>query len=104
MKLPALDRKLLRDLWEMKGQAVAIGMVLAAGITMFVTYLSNFDSLGRTRAVYYDRYRFADVFASLKRAPLRLEERIPEHHISGRRVHVRDRGFLEIGDPIPAPC
>ena len=33
---------------------------------MFVAYLSNFDSLQRTRAAYYDRQRFADVFASLQ--------------------------------------
>ena len=43
---------------------------------MFVTYLSNFDSLQRTRAAYYEGARFADVFASLKRAPRRLEARI----------------------------
>ena len=76
MTLSALDRKLLRDLWGMKGQAVAIGMVLAAGIAMYVTYLSNFDSLRRTQAAYYDRFRFAEVFASCKRAPLRLHERL----------------------------
>jgi putative ABC transport system permease protein len=56
----------------MRGQALAIGAVLAAGITMFVTYLSNFDSLRRTQGTYYDRYRFADVFAAGKRAPERL--------------------------------
>ena len=33
----------------MKGQALAIAAVIAAGVTMFVTYLSNFDSLQRTR-------------------------------------------------------
>ncbi len=43
---------------------------------MFVTYLSNFDSLQRTRALYYERQRFADVFASLIRAPQTLEDRI----------------------------
>ncbi len=78
MSLSALDRKLLRDLLGMKGQAIAIAMVLASGIAMYVTYLSNFDSLQRTRAVYYDRYRFADVFASCKRAPLRLEQSLRE--------------------------
>ena len=71
-----LDRKLLRDLWEMKGQALAIAAVIGAGVTMFVTYLSNFDSLQRTRDAYYERARFADVFASLKRAPASLEQRI----------------------------
>ncbi len=74
--IPILDRKLLRDLWEMKGQAFAIAAVVAAGVTMFVTYLSNFDSLRRTRAEYYDSARFADVFASLKRAPDSLREQI----------------------------
>ena len=75
-RVPALDRKLLRDLWEIKGQAFAIAAVIAAGVTMFVTYLSNFDSLQRTRAEYYERARFADVFASLTRAPSTLEARI----------------------------
>jgi putative ABC transport system permease protein len=78
MKISALDRKLLRDLLGMKGQALAIGVVLAAGVAMYVAYLSNFDSLQRTRAAYYERFRFADVFASCKRAPLRLEERLRE--------------------------
>jgi putative ABC transport system permease protein len=72
----ALNRKLLRDLWEMRGQALAIGSVVAAGVTMFVTYLSNFDSLQRTRAEYYERQRFAEVFASMTRAPQTLEDRI----------------------------
>ena len=54
----------------MKGQALAIAMVVAAGIAMFVMYLSNFESLRATQQAYYERQRFADVFASLKRAPL----------------------------------
>ncbi len=75
-RLRALDRKLLRDLWEMKGQALAIAAVMAAGVTMFVTYMSNFESLQRTRAAFYETARFADVFASVRRAPARLEERM----------------------------
>jgi putative ABC transport system permease protein len=71
-----LDRKLLRDLWEMKGQSIAIAAVVAAGAAMFVTYLSNFDSLRRTRTIYYETARFADVFAPLKRAPASVEARI----------------------------
>ena len=74
--IPILDRKLLRDLWEMKGQSLAIAAVIGAGVAMFVTYLSNFDSLGRTREAYYEGARFADVFASVKRAPASLEPRL----------------------------
>jgi putative ABC transport system permease protein len=77
-RLGALDRKLVRDLWEMKAQALAIAAVIGAGVTMFVTYLSNFDSLRNTRAIYYERARFADVFAPLKRAPASLEPRIAD--------------------------
>jgi len=75
-RIRALDRKLIRDLWAMKGQSLAIASVIAAGVAMFVMYLSNFDSLERTRASYYDTARFADVFALLKRAPLSVESRI----------------------------
>src|SRR5262245_23875018 len=74
--MSALNRKLIRDLLGMKGQAFAIAMVVAAGISMYVMYLSNFTSLQQTRASYYARQRFADVFASLKRAPLRIANEI----------------------------
>ncbi|MGE3511636.1 MAG: ABC transporter permease, partial [Vicinamibacterales bacterium] len=77
-RLSALNRKLLRDVWEMKGQALAIAAVIGAGVTMFVTYLSNFDSLQRTRAGYYEQQRFGDVFASMTRAPQTLAARIAE--------------------------
>ncbi len=74
--LSALNRKLVRDVLAMKGQAIAIALVIAAGIAMFVAYLSNFDSLERTRQAYYERQRFADVFVSVKRAPERVLDRI----------------------------
>ncbi len=74
--MTALNRKLLRDVWEMRSQAVAIGLVMAAGVAMYVAYLSNFDSLRTTVDTYYERQRFADVFASLKRAPQRAADRL----------------------------
>ncbi|MCC7415806.1 MAG: ABC transporter permease [Acidobacteria bacterium] len=76
MRLSSLNRKLLRDLLEMKGQALAIALVVAAGVAMYVMYGSTFESLQRTRAAYYQRQRFADVFASLTRAPSRLAPEI----------------------------
>lgn len=76
LPLSALNRKLVRDLWEMRSQALAIALVVAAGVAMYVTYLSNFDSLRRTVDTYYERQRLADVFASLKRAPERLTARL----------------------------
>ena len=73
-----LDRKLLRDIWSLKGQAFAIALVIGAGVAMFIMYLSTFASLRATQASYYERYRFADVFAGLTRAPLYLRDRVAE--------------------------
>jgi putative ABC transport system permease protein len=72
----AITRKLFRDLRHMRSQAIAIALVLSAGIAMYVAYYSTFDSLQTTRATYYDTYRFADVFAAVKRAPLSAAGRI----------------------------
>ena len=74
----SLDRKMLRDLWQIKGQAVAITMVIACGVATFVMSLSTLSSLHETRSTYYDRYRFAHVFAHLKRAPETLVSRLAE--------------------------
>ena len=71
-----LDRKLLRELGQTKGQAFAIAMVVASGVAVFVMALSTLSFLRSTRDAYYDRYRFADVFANLRRAPEALAERI----------------------------
>ena len=73
-----LNRKLLRDVWSLKGQATAISMVIGAGVAMFIMYLSTFHSLRLTQQTYYDRYRFADVFAGLTRAPMNLRDRVAE--------------------------
>ncbi len=62
----------------MRGQALAIAGVIAGGVATFVMSLSTLDSLRLTQATYYQDYRFAQVFASLKRAPLSLASRIEE--------------------------
>lgn len=74
----ALDRKLLRDIWEMKGQTLAICAVIACGVATFVMSLSIIASLSTTQTTYYERYHFADVFTHLKRAPRSLVQRIGE--------------------------
>jgi putative ABC transport system permease protein len=70
--LAPLDRKVLRDLWRMRAQALAIALVIAAGVGMVVMSLGMMRSLEATRDAYYDRYRFADVFAPAKRVPASL--------------------------------
>lgn len=67
--LAPLDRKLLRDLWRMKGQALAIAVVIALGVLVLVMMDGLVNSLEQTKRAYYERYRLADVFAPVKRAP-----------------------------------
>lgn len=67
-----LDRKLLRDLWRIKGQAIAIGAVIGVGVLMLVMMTGLVTSLDETRKTYYERYRLADIFAPVTRAPDRL--------------------------------
>lgn len=73
-----LDRKLTRDLWRMKGQATAIGVVMAVGVAMLVMMTGLVTSLNETRTTYYERYRLADVFAPLARAPDHLADKLAE--------------------------
>jgi putative ABC transport system permease protein len=70
----ALDRKLLRDLRLMWSQALTIALVVASGIGGFITTLSAVDSLALARDDFYASGHFADLFASVKRAPNALAE------------------------------
>lgn len=72
----AIDIKLWRELWQMRLQALAIAMVIISGVSIFIMSLSTYDSLKETRDSYYRTHQFADIFASLKRAPVSLEPRI----------------------------
>lgn len=74
----ALDRKLLRDMRSLGVQAVAISLVLASGIAMFVLSRTTLDSLQLTQETYYRESAFADVFASAKRAPEAVAAQLAE--------------------------
>ncbi|MEB3289335.1 MAG: FtsX-like permease family protein [Leptolyngbya sp.] len=71
-----LDLKLIRDLIHLRGQVLAIVLIVACGIASLVTLLSAYDSLHLTQQAYYQQYRFADVFVQIKRAPQRLSDQI----------------------------
>jgi putative ABC transport system permease protein len=69
VRLSPLGIKLWRDLWRLRAQAVAIALVIAAGVGMAVMSAGMMRSIEDTRDAYYDRYRFASVYAPVKRAP-----------------------------------
>ncbi|MFN3751736.1 MAG: ABC transporter permease [Thiobacillus sp.] len=74
--MKALDRKLFRDLWHLRGQVLAIAAVIMGGVATLVMSLSTYDSLATTRDRFYAEYRFAEVFVNLKRAPEPVAERL----------------------------
>jgi len=123
--MKAIDIKLLRDFKRLWLQALAIALVLACGVAILLTSIGMYTALADTRAAYYERNRFADVFSSATRAPeallteigqienvLNVEARITGHaildipgltksnQICHRPCHLLARGIR--ADPEPA--
>jgi putative ABC transport system permease protein len=74
--MKALDKKLFRDLWHLRGQVITVALVVASGIATYVSMHGSYRSLESALDDYYAAYRFADVFAQVKRAPEFLAQRI----------------------------
>lgn len=72
----ALNRKLLRDLATLKGQAAAIALVIASGVMTLMIAVTTLDALSLTQQRFYEDFHFADVFADLTRAPEGVSERL----------------------------
>jgi len=76
--MATLNRKLIRDVIHLRGQVIAITLVVACGVASFVAMRSTYNSLLTSQQSYYETYRFAEVFAQLKRAPDSIAPRISE--------------------------
>ncbi len=72
----ALNTKLRRNIWQLKGQGLAIALVIASGVATLIIALATLDSLRVTQSGVYRDLRFAEVFADLKRAPESLAVRL----------------------------
>lgn len=70
--MTALRRKLLRDLRHAWPQVLSIAAVFGCGVMAALSMRSTLWSVERARSQYYERYRFAHVFARLERAPERV--------------------------------
>ncbi|MEZ5660284.1 MAG: FtsX-like permease family protein [Burkholderiaceae bacterium] len=71
-----LSRKLFRDLRRLWAQALAVALVMACGVATLVTAVGTSRSLEQTRDTFYERQRFASVFAGATRAPEHLARRL----------------------------
>jgi putative ABC transport system permease protein len=100
----ALNRKLVRNLWKLRGQVLAIAVVIASGVAVLVMSLSALQALQETAAAYYERQRFADLFANVKRAPVRLVERIRElpgvHSVEDRIIEMATLSIADFEEPV----
>lgn len=76
-----LARKGWRDLWQLKGQAIAVALIAAVGIANLVMSRATLGSLEASRERYYREYAFADIFADIKRAPEQVARQLRD--ISG---------------------
>lgn len=68
-----LTKRLVREVLAARGQALAIAAVVAAGVALFVVMRSTMDSLDLSLSTWYERTRFAEIFAGATRAPRGLE-------------------------------
>ncbi|MDH3591273.1 MAG: ABC transporter permease, partial [Planctomycetota bacterium] len=74
--LKALDRKVVRDAVRLRGQFLAIALVMACGVGVYLGMRATMRSLDAARSGYYATERFGDVFASVKRAPEHVARRL----------------------------
>ncbi|MBT8141538.1 MAG: ABC transporter permease [Gammaproteobacteria bacterium] len=102
----SLNKKIIRDLWHLRGQVLAIGLVIAAGVATLLMSLSTLEALDKTCNAYYERYHFADVFVNLKRAPQSLERKISAipgvRNVENRIVSYVTVEIPEFNEPVMA--
>jgi putative ABC transport system permease protein len=80
---------IVRDMWHLRGQLIATALVVMCGVASFVSMRCTYESLRIAQADYYQGYRFANVFAQLKRAPLSVTRRVSEiEGVAGVRARV----------------
>ena len=104
VRLHPLDRKLLRGLWRLRGQVLAIALVMASGVGVLVMSLTEIEALQETTSAYYERYRFAQLFAQFERAPVYLLDRIRRipgvKAVEGRVVRVSVLDIAGFEEPV----
>lgn len=71
-----LDRKLLRELRRHWVQITSIALVMGCGTMTIMGLRGTLTSIREARDVYYDGYRFTDLFTRVERAPSTLATRL----------------------------
>jgi putative ABC transport system permease protein len=74
----ALSRKLRRDLWRGRSQALAIAVVVACAVATSAGSVATARALNRSRDLYYARANMPDAFADATRVPAPVATRLAE--------------------------
>ena len=102
--LSAIDRKLVRDLIHLRGQGFAVAIIVACGVAIMIMALGTLSSLQVSKDTYYDRFRFAQIFVHVKRAPENLMPRIREidglSYAQSRITHFVTLNIDGFNDPV----
>lgn len=65
----ALNKKLLRDFWNLKVQTLTIAIIVIGGISILISSWSSYRSLQKARDDFYANYSFGNIFSEFERAP-----------------------------------
>lgn len=88
----------------MKGQLLAIALVVIGGIATFVMMRSMYASLSASLNSYYENQRFANIFVLSKRAPESTAEKLREiEGIAAVETRVVSEVMLDVPD-LPEPA
>ena len=71
-----LWRKLVRDLWQSKGQFISVLIVVVIGVMFYSGINSTFMNLTDASNKYYTEYRLGDIWLSFTKAPEDIERKV----------------------------
>jgi putative ABC transport system permease protein len=87
----------MRDLWQLRGPALAIAVVVLCGVASFVTMRSMVPHLAQAQRSYYRTARFADAWVEVKRAPLAMvAEILAIRGVTAAEVRVTGEVILDV--------
>jgi putative ABC transport system permease protein len=74
--MSVLLKKLLRTVWNTRGQFLAVTAVVAVGITVYISMTTSYYNLNRSRDDFYHENNFADYYFHVVRAPEQVTRQI----------------------------
>lgn len=71
-----LNRKLVRDLWQSRGQFISVLIIVTIGVMFYTGMNSGYRNISGASGRYYEDYRFADLWATFYKASEGVEQKV----------------------------